>query len=149
MLLFKFRSGKCILHTGDFRASFEMESNPIYWNNPNIDLLYLDTTYLSKNYDFCHQTDSIDRLCNLVHEFHEKHANKRILHVCGAYLIGKEKVWMTMAEEFGLRIWTEPHRRKAIDCLNWPELQIRLFDNPLEANLHVINMGKISYPVCE
>ncbi|KAM8706761.1 hypothetical protein ACLKA7_010945 [Drosophila subpalustris] len=146
MLLFKFSTGKCILHTGDFRASFEMESNPIYWNNPYIDVLYLDTTYLSQNYDFCHQSDSIDRLCFLVREFHEKHAGKRILHVCGAYLIGKEKVWLTMAEEFDLRIWTEPHRRKAINCLKWPELQMRLFDNPQEANLHVIGLGKISYP---
>lgn len=146
MLLFKLSTGKCILHTGDFRANFEMESDPIFWNNPNIDLLYLDTTYLSKNYDFCHQTESIDRLCFLVSEFHKKHANKRILHVCGAYLIGKEKVWLTLAEEFSLRIWTEPHRRKAIDCLNWPELQMRLCDSPLEANLHVISMGKISYP---
>ncbi|EDV98639.1 GH22402 [Drosophila grimshawi] len=146
MLLFKFSTGKCILHTGDFRASFEMESLPIFWNEPNIDLLYLDTTYLAKNYDFCHQSDSIYSACSLVQKFHEKNASKRILHVCGSYLIGKEKVWLALAEEFGLRVWTEPHRRKAIDCLNWPELQLVLSDDPFDANLHVIGMGKISYP---
>jgi len=148
MLLFKLSTGKCILHTGDFRANFEMESDPIFWNNPNIDILYLDTTYLSNSYDFCHQTESIDRLCYLVREFHKKHANKRVLYVCGAYLIGKEKVWLTLAEEFSLSIWTEPHRRKAIDCLDWPELQLRMCESPYDANLHVISMGKISYPVC-
>ncbi|KAH8312122.1 hypothetical protein KR044_009487, partial [Drosophila immigrans] len=146
MLLFKLSTGQCILHTGDFRASFEMESLPIFWNQPDIDLLYLDTTYLAQNYDFCHQADSIQRLLHLVSGFHEKNAEKRILHVCGSYVIGKEKLWLALAKEFSLRIWTEPHRRKAIDCLNWPELQERLCDDPLEANLHVITMGKISYP---
>ncbi|XP_062126146.1 DNA cross-link repair 1A protein [Drosophila sulfurigaster albostrigata] len=146
MLLFKLSTGKCILHTGDFRASFEMESLPIFWNQPDIDLLYLDTTYLAESYDFCHQSESITRLCHLVSEFHEKHARKRILHVCGSYVIGKEKLWLALAKEFSLRIWTEPHRRKAIDCLNWPELQELLCDDPFEANLHVISMGKISYP---
>ncbi|XP_017965675.1 DNA cross-link repair 1A protein [Drosophila navojoa] len=146
MLMFKFTTGKCILHTGDFRATFEMESLPIFWNEPRIDVLYLDTTYLSKNYDFCLQSDSIDRICTAVRQFHEKNADKRILHVCGSYLIGKEKVWLALVEEFRLRVWTEPHRRKAIDCLDWPELQLSLCDDPLEANLHVINMGKISYP---
>ncbi|XP_064549458.1 DNA cross-link repair 1A protein [Drosophila montana] len=146
MLIFKFNTGKCILHTGDFRASFEMESLPIFWNLPNIDVLYLDTTYLSQNYDFCHQSDSIYRVCSLVRQFHEKNASKRILHVCGSYLIGKEKVWSALVEEFRLRVWTEPNRRKAIECLDWPELKLSLCDDPFEANLHVINLGKISYP---
>lgn len=149
MLLFKFRTGKCILHVGDFRASFEMESLPVFWNNTNIDILYLDTTYLSENYDFCHQSDSIDRICCLLQQFHEQNVGKRILHVCGTYLVGKEKLWLAVAERFDLRIWTEPNRRKVIDCLNWPEIQVRLCDNPQEANLHLINMGKISYPVCK
>ncbi|ALC46624.1 Snm1, partial [Drosophila busckii] len=145
LLLFKLSTGQCILHTGDFRASFDMESLPIFWN-VDIDLLYLDTTYLAKNYDFCHQTESIDRAILLVRQFHEKNANKRILHVCGSYLIGKEKVWLALAQEFDLQVWTEPHRREAIDCLNWPELRHLLCDNAHNANMHVISMGKLSYP---
>ncbi|XP_030375895.1 DNA cross-link repair protein SNM1 isoform X2 [Scaptodrosophila lebanonensis] len=145
MLFFKLPSGECILHTGDFRASFEMESLPIFWNY-NVDLLYLDTTYLSSKYEFCHQTESIDRTLALVREFRKKNALKRILYVCGSYIIGKEKVWQALADEFNLSVWTEPHRRKAIDCLQWPELNLRLYDNEDNADLHILTMGRLSYP---
>ncbi|XP_020799575.1 DNA cross-link repair 1A protein [Drosophila serrata] len=146
MFFFKLSSGKCILHTGDFRASADMESLPIFWNHINIDLLYLDTTYMDKNYDFCHQTDSVDRTVELVRAFMERNPGKRILIVCGAYVIGKEKIWLALAEEFSLNVWTEPHRSGAVSCLQWPELQFILTDDPRAANLHVIGLGKISYP---
>ncbi|EDW34262.1 GL21672 [Drosophila persimilis] len=147
MFFFKMSSGECILHTGDFRASFEMESLPIFWNNIDIDLLYLDTTYLSGNYDFCHQTESVDRAVYMVQKFHERYPGKRILYVCGSYVIGKEKIWLALAEKFSLTVWTEAHRRIAIDCLEWPDLQSRLNDDPYQANLHVIGMGKVTYLV--
>ncbi|KAH8265563.1 hypothetical protein KR038_010666 [Drosophila bunnanda] len=146
MFFFKLSSGECILHTGDFRANADMESLPIFWNHINIDLLYLDTTYMDKNYDFCHQTDSVDRTVELVRGFMERNPGKRILIVCGAYVIGKEKIWLALAEEFCLNVWTEPHRRGAVSCLHWPELQFILTDDPRAANLHVIGLGKISYP---
>ncbi|SPP84380.1 DNA cross-link repair 1A protein [Drosophila guanche] len=145
MFFFRLPSGQCILHTGDFRASFEMESLPIFWNNIDIDLLYLDTTYLSESYDFCHQTESVSRLLHLVQNFHERNPGKRILYVCGAYVIGKEKIWLALAKKFCLKVWTEAHRRVAIDCLEWPELQTRMTADPYQANLHVIAMGKVGY----
>ncbi|XP_039495009.1 DNA cross-link repair 1A protein [Drosophila santomea] len=146
MFFFKLRSGECILHTGDFRASADMESLPIFWNHANIDLLYLDTTYLNKNYDFCHQSESVDRAVDLVRVFLEKNASKRILIVCGSYVIGKEKIWLALAKEFTLRVWTESNRSTAVRCLKWPELDSVLTEDPREANLHVVAMGKISYP---
>ncbi|XP_068153897.1 DNA cross-link repair 1A protein [Drosophila tropicalis] len=146
MFFFKLSSGQTILHTGDFRANSDMESLPIFWNNPQLDVLYLDTTYLNKNYDFCHQSESIDRAISLVQEFHNKHRDKRILHVCGAYVIGKEKIWLTVAKEFQLKVWTEPHRRTAIDCLHLPDAETYLYDDPNEANFHIIGLGQISYP---
>ncbi|KAI8044018.1 hypothetical protein M5D96_000166 [Drosophila gunungcola] len=107
LFFFQLPSGKNILHTGDFRACAEMESLPIFWNHPNIDLLYLDTTYMNKNYDFCHQTESVDRAIELVRAFNEKNLAKRILFVCGSYVIGKEKIWLALAKEFTLRSLVE------------------------------------------
>lgn len=147
MFFFKLSSGECILHTGDFRACSEMESLPLFWNNTNIDLLYLDTTYLNKNYNFCHQSESVDRAMHLVGAFIEKNPFKRILIVCGSYVIGKEKIWLALAEAFSLKVWTESSRSDAISCLGWDDLQVVLTDDPTKANLHVIPMGKISYPV--
>lgn len=43
MFMFKLPSSECILHVGDFRASPEMETEPIFWNN-HINCIYLDTT---------------------------------------------------------------------------------------------------------
>ncbi|KAH8346113.1 hypothetical protein KR067_005596, partial [Drosophila pandora] len=146
MFFFKLSSGECILHTGDFRACSEMESLPLFWNHTNIDLLYLDTTYLNKNYNFCHQSESVDRALHLVGAFMEKNPFKRILIVCGSYVIGKEKIWLALAEAFSLKVWTESNRSDAISCLGWDDLQVVLTDDPTKANLHVIPMAKISYP---
>uniref|UniRef100_B3P2F1 GG12882 n=1 Tax=Drosophila erecta TaxID=7220 RepID=B3P2F1_DROER len=146
MFFFKLSSGECILHTGDFRGSADMESLPIFWNHANIDLLYLDTTYMNKNYDFCHQSESVDRAVYLVRAFIEKNASKRILIVCGSYVIGKEKIWLALAKEFTMKVWTESNRSTAVRCLKWPDLDSVLTEDPREANLHVVTMGKISYP---
>ncbi|XP_013105750.2 uncharacterized protein LOC106085850 [Stomoxys calcitrans] len=145
MLLFKIKSSsQCILHTGDFRAWHGMEEEPVFWNN-HINTIYLDTTYLSQKYAFCTQYESIDRAKHLVQEFQAKHAGKSILYICGSYVIGKERFWSSLAEEFALKVWTEDNRSKALKAMNDKHLNQLLIENPLEADMHVIAMGKLSY----
>ena len=46
MFLIQLTTGLTALHTGDFRASPEMESLPEFWQSTfGVDVLYLDTTY--------------------------------------------------------------------------------------------------------
>ena len=54
MFLLRLPTGDTILHTGDFRACPDMESDPAFWNlaTGRIDRLYLDTTYCQPQYDF-------------------------------------------------------------------------------------------------
>lgn len=137
---------KCILHTGDFRAWHGMESEPIFWNN-NIHSIYLDTTYISDKYAFCSQYESLVRAKELIENFQEKHPNQRILYICGSYVIGKEKFWSKLAEDFKLKVWAEGNRYKALKALNDEQINKLLVDQATEANMHVIAMGKLSYLV--
>uniref|UniRef100_A0A1A9X1V4 Lactamase_B domain-containing protein n=1 Tax=Glossina brevipalpis TaxID=37001 RepID=A0A1A9X1V4_9MUSC len=146
MLFFKHMlSGKCHVHTGDFRACHQMESEPIFWNNVDIDTLYLDTTYISEKCAFCTQHESINQGKETIKKFQESHPNKKILYVCGSYLVGKEKFWSALAEEYDLKVWSEKNRRKALDAMNEEKLNDLLVDDPYQANMHILAMVKLSY----
>uniref|UniRef100_A0A1A9VB50 Lactamase_B domain-containing protein n=1 Tax=Glossina austeni TaxID=7395 RepID=A0A1A9VB50_GLOAU len=146
MLFFKNSlSGKCLVHTGDFRACHQMESEPIFWNNVDIDALYLDTTYIAEKYAFCTQYESITQGKKLIQKFQENHPNKKILYVCGSYLVGKEKFWSALAYEYDLKVWSEKNRRKALEAMNEENLMRLLVDDPYQANMHILAMVKLSY----
>lgn len=170
MFLFKFPTGKCVLHTGDFRADPTMEEYPEFWNN-KIDSVYLDTTYvyqyhethhnsvidhlifwssyLSKNYDFCTQSESMEKVIADVESHRKLHAgsNGRTLIVCGAYKIGKEKVWMSIAQTFNYKVWVDKERKRALECIGNRDILSVIVDSPIEADVHILTMGEINYKV--
>lgn len=142
MFIFKLQCGKCILHTGDFRACPEMESEPFFWNN-SIDTIYLDTTYLKDRYSFKPQTEAIGDVIRYVKEAQQKNIGARILYVCAAYFIGKERVWMRIAEHFGYKVWVDDRRKSALELLGSEDYTKHLEADPMKANVHV--MGGMSY----
>uniref|UniRef100_A0A182YE30 DNA cross-link repair 1A protein n=1 Tax=Anopheles stephensi TaxID=30069 RepID=A0A182YE30_ANOST len=144
MFLFRLPNGSNILHTGDFRASPEMEEYPEFWNFP-IDCIYLDTTYLSSKYAFKSQWESVADAREAVSTFLKKHIGLKVLIVCGSYLIGKEKVWLELAMATGMKVWTEPNRWKALKAIADPQHLALLVADPLQANIHVLAMKKLSY----
>lgn len=144
MFIFKLSTGRCIVHTGDFRASPDMESEPIFWNN-YIDTIYLDTTYIAHKHNFASQYDSIDRAKRIIREFHEKRPTTRVLYVCGSYVIGKERFWTNLAQEFNLKVWTEKNRLKALQAMDLEEVRGMLCDDPHKAEMHVISIAKVTY----
>ncbi|KAJ6646144.1 DNA cross-link repair 1A protein [Pseudolycoriella hygida] len=153
MFIFKLPCGRTILHTGDFRATPEMESNPAFWNN-NISLMYLDTTYLHKAYNFPSQNDALLYVEDEVNKFKEKSAGKKFVIVVGSYLIGKEKVWVHIAQTFKMKVWLEAERRKAFDLIYTNENENAVLKSCIsstreEAQLHVIPINCIHYPFLE
>lgn len=144
MFAFEFPDGQITLHVGDFRATPEMESHPIFWNH-DINELYLDTTYLTSKYSLCSQNDCIKRAIQETESYYEKHVLDKVLIVVGAYVIGKEKVWTALAERFNLRVWADKNRRDALEAINNQDMMKFLVNDPRQAQLHVINMGFVNY----
>lgn len=114
------------LHTGDFRATPRMCLHPLVRQpqNPPINCLYLDTTYLNPQYSFPAQEECLDAVCELVkRELCPQQETKkpslldnwmkktpdpmnllksitipnqpRVLIVVGTYTIGKERVFFS------------------------------------------------------
>lgn len=144
MFFFKLPNGKTILHTGDFRACPEMESYPIFWNN-DIDIIYLDTTYFSSRYAFTSQWESIKRAHECVAEFGNKFNWENCLVVCGSYLIGKEKIWISIASSFNFKVWMDNNRRKVLDCYANDDILSYVVDKATDASLHVLPINKCHY----
>ena len=146
MFLFRLPNGSNVLHTGDFRASPEMEEYPEFWNF-QIDIIYLDTTYLSSKYAFKSQWESVADARETVSAYLKKHIGVKVLIVCGSYLIGKEKVWLELAISTGMKVWTEPNRWKALKAIADSQQLSVLVADPNKANIHVLAMNKLSYDV--
>ncbi|KAG4068114.1 hypothetical protein HA402_001539 [Bradysia odoriphaga] len=128
MFIFKLQCGRTILHTGDFRATPEMESNPVFWNN-NISTIYLDTTYLHKSYNFGTQNDALLFVEDEIRKFKQRAAGKKFVVVVGSYLVGKERVWSHIAQTFNMKVWLEDERRKAFDLIYSEENDNQIIKN--------------------
>lgn len=148
MFLFRLKTGKCILHTGDFRASAQMEEYPEFWNN-QIHTIYLDTTYLSSRYEFCTQSDSINIIIQHCREFINSSISSGGKHliICGAYKIGKEKVWLRIAQEFNYKVWVDNERNKAMRCIQNNDISAVLTAYAKDASIHILPLGHMSYQV--
>lgn len=169
LFLFQFPNAKNILHTGDFRANEEMSDLLSDWNC-HLDLLYLDTTYLHTKRSFPSQDTSISFLIENVQKYLEANIgepygnlninikvnstslNSFLVIICGSYLVGKEKIWISIARKFNFKVWMEKERRKALEAIcsasdEYLDHLKCLVSDPEDADIHVVNMLQLSYPV--
>lgn len=125
-----------------------MEEYPEFWNN-QIDTIYLDTTYLSSRYEFATQSDSVHAIVQYCREFINSSTSSSGKHliICGAYKIGKEKVWLRIAQEFNYKVWIDNERHKAMQCIQNNEISDVLTRFARDASIHVLPLGNISYQV--
>lgn len=151
LFLFKFPDGRSVLHTGDFRANDEMVEKLHHFECPNLDLIYLDTTYLHSKRRMPSQQESIDFVLQNVQKYLEDFIGEKFIILVGAYLIGKEKVWMSIAEKFNFKVYLEKERFKAfkeictasVTHFKFYKKYITL--NEGEAEIRVVNMLQITY----
>lgn len=104
---------------------------------------------MSSKYDFQSQYESIQQAVNESADFISKciAGTVKPLIVVGAYKIGKEKVWLSIAQALNLKVFVEPERKQAMQCIDDQSILDVIVECPKEATIHVLPLTKISYPV--
>ncbi|CAO3658483.1 unnamed protein product [Rhizopus stolonifer] len=158
------------LHTGDFRASPRMCLHPLLRQpeNPPIQCLYLDTTYLKPQYAFPAQEECIQAVCEVVERevctekkkstlndwlsqtgsnafsrIMQPKPKKQTLIVVGTYTVGKERVFFNIAKLLNAKIYAPKKKHNILLCLENEELKSMLTENPAEAQVHVVSLRDI------
>jgi DNA cross-link repair 1A protein len=89
---------------------------------PRISRLFLDTTYADPAYDFPTQAAILSAVDGIVRreEALGKATGETTVYLCGAYTIGKEKVWMRVWKSLGGKgeVYAESRRKRTLECLD-------------------------------
>eukprot|EP00980_Cylindrotheca_fusiformis_P011974 scaffold2830_cov131-Cylindrotheca_fusiformis.AAC.95 len=148
-IMFLFEVGKkTILHVGDFRWNREimMQQAPLraLQKNTTLDELFLDTTYCDSKYNLPSQAEAIQATIRI---FEEELKNKaKTLHLFGAYTIGKEKMYLSVATKFGMKVYVDSRRYRILSALEWPKERINLLtQRKEEASIWVVPLGDINF----
>lgn len=142
MLLFFLPDGQTVLHTGDFRADPLMETYPELLSC-RVQTLYLDTTYCSPEYTFPRQQEVINFAASTAFELVT--LNPRTLVVCGSYSVGKEKVFLALAEVLGSKVCLSRDKYNTMCCLESEQVRERITTDWKAARVHVLPMMQISF----
>lgn len=141
MILFRPPNGAAVLHTGDFRADPSMERSLLAGRK--VHTLFLDTTYCSPEYTFPSQQEVIQFAINAA--FEAVTLNPRALIVCGTYCIGKEKVFLAIADVLGSKVGMSPEKYKTLQCLNIPEVNSLITTDMCSSLVHLLPMMQINF----
>lgn len=68
----------------------------------------------------------------------------KTLFLVGTYLIGKEKVFMSIKNELNCRIYCNERKENIIRCQENVEISDYLTDDPLSTNLHVVSINDLN-----
>ncbi|XP_060884299.1 DNA cross-link repair 1A protein [Labrus mixtus] len=142
MLLFFLSDGQTVLHTGDFRADPSMETYPELLSC-RVQTLYLDTTYCSPEYTFPKQQEVINFAANTAFELVT--LNPRTLVVCGSYSIGKEKVFLALAEVLGSKVCLSRDKYNTMCCLESEQVRQHITTDWKAAQVHVLPMMQLNF----
>ncbi|XP_012710603.2 DNA cross-link repair 1A protein [Fundulus heteroclitus] len=142
MLLFFLPDGQTVLHTGDFRADPSMETYPQLLGC-RVQTLYLDTTYCSPEYTFPRQQEVINFAASTAFELVTLHP--RTLVVCGSYSVGKEKVFLALAEVLGSKVCLSRDKYNTMCCLESQQIKERITTDWKAAQVHVLPMMQLSF----
>lgn len=149
VLLFRvWRTGRWVLHTGDCRFDREVFGQHSQLvdviRSGQLDYLHLDTTYCDARYAFPRQRDVVSAVVAAAQRENTR-TRGRCLFFFGTYSIGKERVFLAVADALNLRIFAGKRKRSILSQLGFgARVQKRLVETPGEARVHVMPMRQLS-----
>ncbi|XP_076435182.1 DNA cross-link repair 1A protein-like [Babylonia areolata] len=141
IILFELPNGKKLLHTGDFRADPRMEEYPPLVGVA-VDELYLDTTYCDPSYAFPPQREAVQFAVSTALKTVEREPHTLI--VCGAYTIGKERIFIALAEALRTKVCVQPAKKRVLDCLEDSRLKNMVSLKWTDGCVHVLPMRQLN-----
>lgn len=153
MFLFEVNNRK-ILHVGDFRWNagimMQMPQLKAFSNSAlRLDELFLDTTYCNKKYTLPTQEEAISAAIKVADKevaISKKGKNNKTLFLFGSYTIGKEKIYVSVAEHLKKKVYVDKRRYRILSSLEWPKERMQIFTtDKTETNLWVVPLGTVNF----
>ncbi|XP_033125539.1 uncharacterized protein LOC117123648 [Anneissia japonica] len=122
-------------HYGGLTKNFQ---EPIYCSK-----LFNGTLYCSPEHIFPSQEDAIEYAVTISRKHVE--TNERTLIVCGTYTIGKEKIFLAIAEALRCKVCITKEKETTLKCLEDKNLNKFLTSSKQLTRLHVLPMSYITH----
>ena len=138
----------------DTPASHQSTSTTCSWTQRNqvlgvyyckFSAIMLPHSYCKPQYSFPTQQEVIDFAVKKSREALSRNSDTVV--VSGTYTIGKERVFLALAEALGSKICVTKQKERILRCLLWPRLESLLTTDPLSATVHVLPMKKLNIEV--
>lgn len=118
-------------------------------SSPRLDELFLDTTYCNRKYTLPTQKEAISAAIKVAERelvTSKKGANNKTLFLFGSYTIGKEKIYVSVAEALKKKVYVDKRRYRILSSLEWPKERMQIFTtDKTETNLWVVPLGSVNF----
>eukprot|EP00892_Ulva_mutabilis_P001364 jgi/Ulvmu1/11228/UM072_0065.1 len=148
MIVFERAGCAPVLHCGDCRYDRALfQAHPALRALRGRALLHLDTTYCAPQHAFPLQRAVIAevvRLCRCAVDTARAAGRAPPLFVFGSYTIGKERLFLEVAVQLGLKVFLEADKWQVLQCLDMRVAERRLLTrNVNQASIHIVPMRRI------
>ncbi|XP_050372696.1 DNA ligase 6 isoform X2 [Argentina anserina] len=133
--LFKLPNSQTFIHTGDFRFSHSMPSDPLLAPFVNCDAVFLDTTYCNPKFVFPSQQESVDYICSVIETVG---GGKGVLFLVATYVIGKEKILLEIARRCKRKVHVDGRKMEVLRVLGVGDSGGVFTEEQCDSDVHVV-----------
>uniref|UniRef100_A0A453FCE5 DNA repair metallo-beta-lactamase domain-containing protein n=1 Tax=Aegilops tauschii subsp. strangulata TaxID=200361 RepID=A0A453FCE5_AEGTS len=128
------------VHTGDFRYTHSMRSNPNLLEFVGADALFLDTTYCNPKFTFPSQEESLEYVVNTIKQVKEESgaAGERVLCLIATYVVGKERILLEVARRCRCMIHVDSRKMEILTVLGFGGEKGVFTEDASATDVHVI-----------